>query len=283
MIILVTGATGTVGGLVLEQLVENATEHGHQLRALVRNPAAFDAPTGVEVVQGDVTDPDDVHAALDGVQRAFLNMGEDNGATFAQVAGKAELEHVVLLSSFSTVVELPLGDANIVTARHRAGEQALTDAGVPATFLRAAGFDYNILMWASEAKDGVVRAPYLDVKLPVVDPADIAASAVAVLLDPSPAGGAYSITGPEPLSVRDQTDIVARVLGQSLALEAVPEADAKAAAFPEGTPDFVTTSVFGTFGPEATALPVSRDVEALTGRPARTFEQWATEHVGAFR
>ena len=94
----------------------------------------------------------------------------------------------MLLSSFSAVTDLPSGAGNIITARHRAGERALTDAGVPATFLRAAGFDYNILMWAAGAADHVVRAPNVDVKLPVVDPADIAAAAVAVLTaaDPRP-------------------------------------------------------------------------------------------------
>lgn len=282
MRILVTGATGTVGGLVLRHLATSAGQQGHQLRALVRNPGTFAAPADVEVVRGDLTDADDVRAALGGVHRAFLNMADDNGAAFAAAAGQVGVAHVVLLSSFSTVVELARGDENTVTARHRAGEQALIGAGVPATFLRAAGFDDNFLMWASEAKNGVVRAPYLDVKLPVVDPADIAACAVAVLLADSPPGGAYSITGPQPLSVRDQTEIVSRVLGRPLAVEAIPEADAKAAAFPEGTPDVVTDSVFGTFGRAAAALPVSDDVEGLTGRPARTFEQWAGEHADAF-
>lgn len=278
MRLLVTGATGTVGGSVVRELA--ATDH--DVVALVRDPAKYDAPAGVEVVQGDLTNADDVRRALAGVDRAFLNMADDNGATFAKVAGAVGLGHVVLLSSFTAVTPIALGDDNIVTARHRAGEAALTAAGVPSTFLRAAGFDYNFLMWTSALAEGVVRAPWLDVKLPVVDPDDIAASAAAVLVSENPAGGAYSITGPAALSVTDQTAIAGEVLGRDLRVEALDLAVAKAAAFPEGTPDFVVDSVFATFGPEAAALPVSGDVEALTGRPAHTFAQWVERNRAAF-
>lgn len=278
MRLLVTGATGTVGGSVARALA--ATDH--EVVALVRDPAKYDGPEGVEVVQGDLTNADSVRRALQGADRAFLNMAEDNGATFAQVAGQVGLGHVVLLSSFTVVTQIPLGDDNIVTARHRAGEAALTAAGVPSTFLRAAGFDYNFLMWTSALGEGVVRAPWLDVHLPVVDPDDIAASAAAVLLAESPAGGAYSITGPAALSVTDQTAIAAEVLGRDLRVESLDLDVAKAAAFPEGTPDLVVDSVFGTFGPEAATLPVSRDVEALTGHRAHTFAQWVDRNRAAF-
>ena len=278
MRLLITGATGTVGGAVARALAVT----DHEVVALVRDPAHYEAPAGVEVVQGDLTSADDVRRALAGVDRAFLNMADDNGAAFAEVAGEIGLGHVVLLSSFTAVTQIPLGDNNIITARHRAGEAALKAAGVPATFLRASGFDYNFLMWAGALDDGVVRAPWLDVKLPVVDPDDIAAAAVAVLTAESPEGGAYSITGPEALSVTDQTAIAARVLGRELRTEAVDLAVAKAAAFPEGTPDFVIDSVFGTFGPEATVLPVSTDVETLTGRPAHGFAEWVERNRAAF-
>ena len=78
-------------------------------------------------------------------------MADDNGAAFADVAGQVDLGHVALLSSFAAVTHLPLGDDNIVTVRHCAGEQALSSAGVPSTFLRSSGFDYNFLMWAADA------------------------------------------------------------------------------------------------------------------------------------
>lgn len=278
MNILVTGATGTVGGYVTGFL----EGQGHNLRVLVRDRGKMAARQGVEVVEGDLTDADDVRRALDGVDRAFLNMADDNGATFASAAGEVGLGHVVLLSSFSVVAPLPGGEANIITVRHRAGEAALAAAGVPSTFLRPAGFDYNILMWAGAVKDGVIRAPYLDVPLPIVHPADIAASAAAVLLSDIPATGAFSITGPETLTVRDQARVLSEVLGHEIRAEHISDDEAKRSAFPAGTPDFVADSVLGTMSPAA-ALPISGDVLRLTGQAPRTFRQWASDNVQAFQ
>ena len=278
MKILVTGATGTVGGHVVRHL----TGRGHEVRVLVRDPAGATFPADVEVVRGDLTDAEDVRRALDGVDRAFLNMADDNGAVFAQVAGEVGLGHVVLLSSFTAEHPLPSGDQNIIAARHKAGERALTEAGVPSTFLRAAGFDYNILMWAAGATDGVIRAPYPDAKLPIVHPEDIAASAAAVLLSEDPAGGVYTITGPEKLSVRDQARVLSGLNGKDFRVETMTEEEAKSSKFPEGTPDFVTTSVLETMSPAASVLDPTGGVEALTGHAPRTFGDWANENKEAF-
>ena len=116
----------------------------------------------------------------------------------------------------------------------------------------------------------------------VATPADIAASAVAALTaDPQPTG-TFSITGPEKLTVTDQAAILSAVLDHEIRAERLPADEAKALAFPAGTPDFVTESVMGTMAAEASVLPVSGDVERLTGRAPRTFRQWAEPHQTAF-
>ncbi|SDQ17185.1 NmrA family NAD(P)-binding protein [Quadrisphaera sp. DSM 44207] len=288
MKLLVTGATGTVGGHVVRQLVSTRPEHGHDVVVLVRGAARARAtgavPEGVQVVQGDLTDPEDLRRALEGVDRAHLTMADDDGAAFAGAAAEADLQHVVLLSSFTAATDLPSGEANAITARHRAGEAALTGAGVPATFLRAAGFDSNVLLWAAGARpggNGAVRTPHPDVALPVVDPADVAAAAVAVLLAQTPPTGAFSITGPERISVRQQARVLAEVLSRPLEVEAISEAEAARDVFPPGTPHSVTTSVLETVGPAAAVLEPSGDVRALTGRAPRTFAQWARDSAGA--
>ena len=282
MKILVTGATGTVGGQVVRQLAGR----GHEVRVLVRAKAkakadADPALAGTDVVVGDLQDAADVQSALDGVDRAFLVMADDNGATFARIAGAVGTSHVVLLSSFTAVTDLPSGDANIISARHRAGEQALRQAGVPATFLRPAGFDYNIAMWLAAADGNVVRAPHPDVALSVVDPSDIAAAAVAVLVSAEPAPAAYLITGPTGVSLRDQVEIVNELAGRSLTVEQNTAEEAAERAFPTGTPEFVTRSVLETMGPAAAVVTPSDDVRRLTGRAPRTFREWALDHVGA--
>ncbi|WP_427015872.1 SDR family oxidoreductase [Pseudarthrobacter sp. P1] len=277
MKILVTGATGTVGASVAKQLLGR----GHHIAALVRNPEAATLPEGIEVIKGDLTNHDDVRRALAGFDRAFINMAKDNGAVFAEAAAAAGLEHVVLLSSFTVSTPIPLGGSNVITARHRAGEKTPVEAGLPSTFLRCSGFNYNFLMWTSESARGVVRAPYLDAKLPVVHTEDIASSAVAVLLTEQPRGGAFSITGPQALSVRDQATIAGDVLGREFRVERINIDTANATAFAEGTPAIVRESALGAMGAEATALAVSGDVLALTGHPARTFTDWVATHQHA--
>ena len=277
MKILVTGATGNVGGALTRQLADS----GHDLRALVRNPTTAQLPPGVQLVQGDLTSLEDLSRALAGVDRAFLNMAGDNGEHFAAAARACGVSHVVLLSSFTAVVPLPLGEDNIVTIRHRAGEHALQAAGVPATFLRAAGFFTSFHAWTSGLADSVVRAPYLDVALPLVDPDDVAASAAAVLLADNPHTGAYSITGPQTLTVTALTRILGEVLGRELRTEQITEQQAKHAVFPPGTPDIIAASILGTAAPLG-ALPISGDVQDLTGRPPHSFSQWAAAHTAAF-
>lgn len=142
--------------------------------------------------------------------------GPRQRAHFTAVASDVEVEHVSL-SSYTAVVQLPSG--KVIAARHRSGEQAPIETDVPSMFLRCAGFDYNILMWTSGPKDDVIRAPYPDVALPVVRPGDMVASADAILLADAPPTGAFSITGPAKLSVRDQASILAELLGRDMRVE----------------------------------------------------------------
>jgi hypothetical protein len=129
----------------------------------------------------------------------------------------------------------------------------------------------------------VMGAPYPDAKLPIVHPGDIASCAAAVLLSPTPITGVFSITGPEKLSLRDQTAVLSDVLGTDLRVEQISEDEAVKVGFPQGTPEFVTSSVLGTLGPAATVLEVSGDVQMLTGHAPRTFADWARENAQAVK
>ena len=128
----------------------------------------------------------------------------------------------------------------------------------------------------------MVRAPYPDAKLPIVDPADVGESAAAVLLADNPLTGAYSITGPEKFSVRDQTRTLSEVLGRDLRVEQITEDEAKQGNFPEGTPDFISTSVLEMLGESASVIEPSGDVQTLTGHAPRSFGDWANENKEAF-
>ena len=273
MKILVTGATGTVGGHIVRKV------QGHEVVALVRDPLAL-MPAGVTAVTGNLIDRDDMSRALKGVDRAFLILADDGGAVFAEAAAEAGLQLVVMLSSFTVDTPLRSGAANFVAAHHRAGEQALTKVGVPSAFLRAGGFDYNIVPWVAAARDDVVRLPYPDTRSPFVDPADIAASAVALLSAAEPMPGAYSITGPEAGSLREQVAEVNGAFGRSYVVQELDE-KGTGIGFLDEMPEPIRTSFLEVFEGAGHVTP-SDDVLHLTGTPARPFSAWLAENRGAF-
>ncbi|WP_249998280.1 hypothetical protein [Actinoplanes sp. M2I2] len=158
--------------------------------------------------------------------------------------------------------------------------ETLTKAGVRSAFLRAAGFDYNIVPWVAAARDDVVRLPSPDMRTPFVDPADIAAAAVALLTAAHPVPGAYSITGPESGSLREQVAEINAALGRSYVVEELGETDT-GVGFLDDMPDFMRTSFLEVFA-GAGGLAPSNDVEVLTGTPARPFRAWLADNHRAF-
>jgi uncharacterized protein YbjT (DUF2867 family) len=278
--ILVFGATGTVGREVVSQLVAL----GEKVRAFARDPrkASFEGP--VEIVQGDFDEPDTVLAALSGVDSAFvMSVGSDPLArdrTIAEAVRKAGTRHIVRLSS---VAAIPPVD-NSYGAAHAAAERALQDSGAAWTVLRPAGFMSNVLQWAWTIKaEGKVYAPYGDIPRALIDPRDIAAVAVKALTTPGHEGRIHTLTGPEALTTPQQVERVAAALGSSLEFIDVPPVMARDAMTGAGMdPAFVDGLLASQADPDpargATVLPT---VEEITGRPAGTLRDWLAEHVSA--
>lgn len=270
---LVTGATGNVGG----ELVRALAARGEPVRALVRPGKEAALPPGTEAANGDLSDPASLRPALDGVTGLFLLPGYDGVAAEAQRAG---VRNVVLLSGMSAAD----GDASNAISRYMAeSEQAVRASGLPWTILRPAMFMTNAFQWLPQLRAGdVVRAPFAAVRAAVTDPADIAAVAAAALTAPGHAEHVYELSGPEALTAADRVAILARVLGRDLRFEAQPNDEARAE-MSKTTPApyvdaFFRFYVDGTLD-ESRVLPTVRD---LTGRPPRTFEQWATAHAADF-
>jgi uncharacterized protein YbjT (DUF2867 family) len=166
----------------------------------------------------------------------------------------------------------------------RAFESALRGSGLEWTVLRAGGFASNALGWsASVRSEGVVAAPFGEVGLPVVDPADIAAVAAAALLDEGHAGRAYELTGPALVSPRRQAAAISAALGAPVRFAELSRAAARAqllAFMPEPVVDG-TLDILG--APTPDEQRISPDVPRILGRPASTFADWVTRNVAAFR
>ncbi|MER6622425.1 NAD(P)H-binding protein [Streptomyces sp. NPDC000931] len=276
--ILVTGATGHVGG----ELVAALARSGRPVRALLRKPAAADAlPDGAESAVGDLDRPASLRSALDGARGLFLLPGYADMPGLLAEARAAGVEHVVLLSSIAA----PDGDLDNAISRFMIrSEEAVRASGVPWTILRPSGFMSNTLQWTGQLAAGdEVREAFPDVAVAMVDPYDIAAVAARVLLDPDHFGQAHALSGPEALRPADRVRVLARVLDRPLRFTGLSDDEARRTM--EGSVPQEYIDAFFRYYADGTLddSVVRPTVRNLLGRGPRTFTEWATAHAGAFR
>jgi uncharacterized protein YbjT (DUF2867 family) len=274
---LVTGARGNVGGALAAQLAAE----GRAVRGLVRDPAAS-LPAGVEPVVGDLGDPDSLGAALDGVTGVFLLAGYPEPE---QIFAHPGLERAVLLSS-SAVTDATLDEpesTNEVVAYNQRAEWALRSSGLAFTVLRPVGFHSNLLRWRDQVRTGdVVRAPWPDVAIASIDPADIAAVAAHALVHGYQDGRALRLTGPEALTPAQRVAILGEALGRALRYEPQDDATARQELLAAGTPPGYADAFFRFFTHgETDETTLSDTVEQVLGRPPRSLRAWAQANAAA--
>jgi uncharacterized protein YbjT (DUF2867 family) len=274
--IVVTGATGNVGGEVVAALA--GREEG--VRALVRDPAGAALPAGVDVVQGDLELPESLTPGLNGARVVFLLGGWGDMPGLLRRFGRAGVEHVVLLTSRCVVGGMA---DNAITRMWLDSEAAVRDSGLAWTILRPSSYQANALRWRAQLQQGdIVRAPWPDIAVAAIDPADIAAVAAIVLTGPGHEGAAYSLSGPEPLRPGDQVAILAAVLGRPLRYEPLSDEQARAEMAPDTPAPYIDAFFRFYTGGEFDDSAVLNTVVEMTGRPPRSFAQWARAHASAF-
>ena len=288
MTILVTGATGTVGRQVIEQLVKR----GADIRALVRDPAKANLPAGVSVVQGDLLDVDAMRGAFAGVSTLFLlNAVAPDEFTQALIAlnlaREAGIERIVYLSVIH-------GD-RYVNVPHFAGkfavERMIETMGFNATILRPAYFMNNDLTIKDVVTGyGVYPMPIGSKGLAMIDARDIGEIAAIELIrreqsaTPLPLDR-INLVGPDLLTGTDVAGIWSEVLGRPIAY---PGDDT--AGFENNLRQFMPNWMafdmrlmserFLTDG----MLPEPGDAARLTallGRPLRSYRDFASEIVAS--
>jgi len=160
---------------------------------------------------------------------------------------------------------------NPLARMHLDSERAVLASGLPHTFLRACSFQSNVLRWRDQLAEGdVVRAPFPDVPVAMVDPADIAAIAVLALTEPGHAGAVHRLSGPEALTPPEQLRLVGEALGRELRLEEAPDDEGGAAG----------TDIFR-HHPDLES-EVQDTVPRLLGRPAGSLRAWLARNREAF-
>ena len=278
MKVLVTGATGNVGRLVVDQLLGT----GVQIRALTNNPTKANLPEGVEVAEGFIGKPESVKCALQGIDRLYLAPYPKTAQAVVDLAVQAGVTRIVDLSSSGAD-----GEANADPASwwFYAVERAVESApGLEWTHLRPGEFMLNALAWADSIRaEGVVRAAYGAAAYAPLDLQDIAAVAAKLLLEDGHHGRKYAMTGPKSLSKIEKVRIIGEVLGREIRFVEISHAEARAEMLALGYGEAADWLLDGDARMIGHPQPVLSTVPDLLGRPARTFAQWVRDHADAFR
>jgi len=276
MTILVTGATASVGRLLVDELVAA----GAPVRALTNKPARAALPEGVEVARGYLGKPETLPAALAGVDTVYLAPLPAYVEDFVRCARDAGVRRVVVLSGEPADYEAQRDPS---TWHYYRIERAIEAGGFDWTFLRPGQFMTNTLDWAPSIKaDGVVRAPYAGAVQTPIDLADIAAVARVVLLSSSYSARKITMSGPEGITQPEQVAWISEAIGREVRFE-------------ELTPDEYVDGLAPVIGRETAQWlldgfrmmaehPMKPEpaVLDLTGRPGTTYREWARANAAVF-
>ncbi|WP_314621208.1 NAD(P)H-binding protein [Streptomyces stackebrandtii] len=269
MSVLVIGAYGNVGSHVVTGL----RSAGIPVRGTSRTPGGGESPDGVEMVRLDLDEPETWPAALEGVKKVFLYAHEERVADFAGAARGAGVEHIVLLSSAAVVDPATRHSRSAVV--HSAVEEAIRESGIAWTFLRPTTFAGVQRRWAPAIRAGeVLRIPFPQAPTASIHERDIADTAVRALTVAGHEGKAYWLTGPQALTQQEHIEVIAAVTGRPIEVVELDPEDAE----PKLAESFVRTMT------ELMKTPcvVTPTVEEITGSPARSFRQWAEDHIKDF-
>jgi uncharacterized protein YbjT (DUF2867 family) len=276
--ILVIGATGTIGSEVVGQLLA-ADERP---RAFVRDPDKARQLWGeqVEQVVGDLDRPETIEGALAGVDRLFLlttqsSRQPDWERTVIAAAGDAGVAHIVKLSVFRADERSPLRFAH----QHRQAERALERSGLAWTMVRPVFLMQNL---RAMVRDSAIYTAAGDGRVAMIDARDIAAVAVAALTTAGHEGKIYTLTGPEALTFDQVASNLSRQSGKQIRHVRVSVDDVRTALQSAGVAAWFADDMARLHGMLAAGYEdlVTDDVRAVTGSPPRTLAQFARDTSG---
>ncbi|HEV2375195.1 MAG TPA: SDR family oxidoreductase [Streptosporangiaceae bacterium] len=285
--ILVTGATGKIGGEVARLLAASGTP----VRAFVRSPrkAAGLAGLGVELAPGDLADTGSLAVAMDGIERLFLVCAQDlrqaelqgNAVTAAAAAG---VRHVVKVSGIGP--SLSLGGPAEVGRQHWQTEQQIERSGMAFTFLRPNFFMQNLLETAAPmvSKLSVLAAPMDNAPIAMVDARDVAAAGAAALTSDAHYDRVYDVTGPRAFTYRQLAGVLSNATHRTISYVNPPPALAARVLRRQGYEDWYVehlAAMTALFRAGAGAT-VSTAVADVTGRQPRSIEDFTTEFASQF-
>ena len=283
--LLVTGATGTIGRPLIDILIDQ----GVKIRAVTRNPQTTTGlPAGVEVVEGDPSRPDTIAPFLDGVSALFLHPRAVGlaAAELLTLARQRGVQRVVALSAMNVEDPLEEQPSRFNGDRNKEVEGAAIASGLEWVSLRASSFAVNTLRaWGAQIRAGdIVRYPYAGFAEALIHEQDLAGVAAHALRTDELVGQRPVLTGPQSLTHQQLVAIIGEVLGRPLRYQELPPQAAKQGMIAQGLPEPFVEALLARYARGVgQAASVSGEVERILGRPARTYAEWVTDHAADFK
>ena len=283
--ILVTGATGMIGRLLVDTLVGR----GARFSVMVRpssDQRRLTPRVGMDVAVADLDDPASLGPALQRVERAFLltnstERTEEQQLTFVHAARDAGVRHIVKLSQFHASV-----NSSVRFLRyHAAVEQAIRDSGMDYTFVRPNLVLQAYLPFAASINAGHLSAPIGRARISAVDARDIGEVAAAALIEDGHAGRIYDLTGPHSVTHSEIADALAHALCHPVAFDTIASEAFLEAVVATGMPQWQAEGLAEDYEhyERGEAATVSDDVEKVTGHPPRSVAVFAKDYAELFR
>jgi len=220
--IVVTGSTGRVGGLVARRLEQGR----HRMRLLVRDSLRAPRLQGAEAQVADYSNPDALAIGLRKGDRVFMvslwiggDIRLDLHRSFIEAAAKGGVAHVVYLSFVNAGPKAIFSHAR----EHSATEEMLRESGVPWTAIRNSMYADDIPGWFDP--DGVAREPGNDARMSFSYRSELADVIAAALTQPGHEGRIYNITTPESVSMRELAHIASETTGDAYSYQPISDGE----------------------------------------------------------
>ncbi len=273
--ILVFGATGTIGQLVVSDLVAK----GETVKA-----AALDGQThpDAEVLRFDFRDPVSIAPLFEGVDRVFVLMPSEPLDVIAALM--PVMRHVVDRKIKAVLLSTIAADASEDNPYRRV-EEVLENSGLPFVILRANWFADNFrTVWKDDVKKGEVALPADEGLISFVDGRDVAAAAAVALTSSEFDGEVLVLTGPAALPLSRAAEVLSHVIGRRVIFKPISAADYEARLVAEGVPEKQIAERVAEFDTirDGRASIVSPAIEKMTGRAPRFFETFVRDHATDF-
>jgi uncharacterized protein YbjT (DUF2867 family) len=287
--LLVTGATGLNGRTVLREFAR----HNERVRALVRSRAkaqSLEALPGVEVVEGDMSQPKTLGAALDGVTRALIISSSvpqmvDTQCAFIEASKRAGVRHLVKFSGAESGIGFDATKFRF-TRMHEEIERHLEGSGLAWTHVRPSQFMQVYLREAPTLMShNALLLALENARLSPIDVEDIAKIVFRLLRDGSHEGQRLDITGPEALNMAEIAAHISEAVGRTIQYVNVDPAERRRAMLAAGLPIYFVDAM-DEQAAERRNRPESRvclDVHRAFGVPPTTFADFARRNADGFR